>query len=174
MNTPFLFRSILSHDNGLQGESYFGLSGVVMDSYKDLRMSLGRQDKAKYSPWCVEDTLVPKTVDFASQFAHFCQLHGNNCSNTHLRLPFRKLWHYMCWCYYWSKYMVNSRIIWSFVDGLWIGWRRSTQQEKFNGGNCLYCIWKTIIRLGRTMRKLQLPLRGSQGLGGPIWIYRSA
>ena len=46
-----------------------------MDSYKDLMMKPGRQDKAKYEPWCLEGTTVPKAVDFASQFAHFRQLH---------------------------------------------------------------------------------------------------
>ena len=45
-----------------------------MDSYKDLMMKLGRQDKAKYKPWCLEGTLVPKQLFFASQIDQFRQL----------------------------------------------------------------------------------------------------
>ena len=45
-----------------------------MYSYKDLTMKLGMQDKAKYKHCCLKGILVPKAVDFASQFAHFCQL----------------------------------------------------------------------------------------------------
>ena len=159
-NTLFLFRSVHSHDNGLWGEHYFGLSGMVMDGYKDLMMSLGRQDKAKYKPCCLEGILVPKQLFVASQFAQFRQMQGNNNRYNSIWDNFRELWHYMWWIYEWSNGGVNSSIIWSFVDGLWIGRRRSIQQEKFNGGICLYCIWKTIVRLGRTMRKLQLPFRG--------------
>ena len=47
-----------------------------MDSYKDLVMKLGRQDKAKYKPCCLKGILVPKQLFVASQFAHFCQLQG--------------------------------------------------------------------------------------------------
>ena len=47
-----------------------------MDSYKDLIMKLGMQDKAKYKPCCLKGILVPKQLFVASQFAHFCQLQG--------------------------------------------------------------------------------------------------
>ena len=49
-----------------------------MDSYKDLMMKLGRQDKAKYNPWCLKGKSVPKAVDFASQIDHFGQLTRGN------------------------------------------------------------------------------------------------
>ena len=47
-----------------------------MDCYKDLIGELGMQDKAKYKHCCLKGILVPKAVDFASQFAHFRQLQG--------------------------------------------------------------------------------------------------
>ena len=58
---------------------------------------------------------------------------------TTIREPhFRELWWVIACAYDWTNGTVNSSIFWSFVDGLWIGWTRSIQQEKFNGGNCLY------------------------------------
>ena len=46
------------------------------------------QDKAKYKHCCLKGTLVPKTVDFASQFAHFRQLQGQQQQKQQLWAPF--------------------------------------------------------------------------------------
>ena len=59
-----------------------------MDSYKDLTMKLGMQDKAKYKPCCLKGMLVPKQLFVASRFAHFCQLQGNSYINTHAEASF--------------------------------------------------------------------------------------
>ena len=63
---------------------------------------------------------------------------GTTTTATAFGLHFRELCCDIKGTYVWSNGTVNSSIFWSFVDGLWIGWTRSIQQEKFNGGNCLY------------------------------------
>ena len=144
-NTLSLFRSVDILDNGLWGEHYFGLSGMVMYSYKDLTMKLGCRTKLSINTAVWRAHWYPKQLILPHNLPIFA-----NCMATSAVTPmkephFRELWADRQWVYYRSNYMENSSIFWSFVDGIWIGWTRSIQQGKFNGGNCLYCIWKTIL-----------------------------